>query len=431
MKNSELVKRDLKTIWHPCTQMKDHEFLPMIPIKSGKGVYLEDFEGNKYLDAISSWWVNLFGHANEYINSQVKKQLDKLEHVILAGFTHEQVIKLAERLIKLTPKNLTKTFFADNGSSGIEVALKMSFHFHKNRGEIRPFFISLENSYHGETLGALAVGDVELYKKIYDELMIKTIQVPVPKTQLREDIVEPLKKLEEVLKNRANEISAMVIEPLIQCAGSMNMYHPDFLIGIRDLTKKYGVHLIADEVATGFGRTGKMFAIEHAEIEPDFMVLSKGLTGGYLPLSVVLTTDEVYREFYCDYSLQKSFLHSHSYTGNALACSAANATLDIFENENIIEQIQSKIELLKTETEKFKTLNNVKEVRQTGMVVAIELKGYKPEERIGLKVYQYGLKNGVLLRPLGHVIYFMPLLIISENEIKTMVSVAFSAIKNL
>ena len=431
MKNSELVKRDLKTIWHPCTQMKDHEFLPMIPIKSGKGVYLEDFEGNKYLDAISSWWVNLFGHANEYINSQVKKQLDKLEHVILAGFTHEQVIKLAERLIKLTPKNLTKTFFADNGSSGIEVALKMSFHFHKNRGEIRPFFISLENSYHGETLGALAVGDVELYKKIYDELMIKTIQVPVPKTQLREDIVEPLKKLEEVLKNRANEISAMVIEPLIQCAGSMNMYHPDFLIGIRDLTKKYGVHLIADEVATGFGRTGKMFAIEHAEIEPDFMVLSKGLTGGYLPLSVVLTTDEVYREFYCDYSLQKSFLHSHSYTGNALACSAANATLDIFENENIIEQIQPKIELLKTETEKFKTLNNVKEVRQTGMVVAIELKGYKPEERIGLKVYQYGLKNGVLLRPLGHVIYFMPPLIISEDEIKTMISVAFSAIKSL
>ena len=431
MKNSELVKRDLKTIWHPCTQMKDHEFLPMIPIKSGKGVYLEDFEGNKYLDAISSWWVNLFGHANEYINSQVKKQLDKLEHVILAGFTHEQVIKLAERLIKLTPKNLTKTFFADNGSSGIEVALKMSFHFHKNRGEIRPFFISLENSYHGETLGALAVGDVELYKKIYDELMIKTIQVPVPKTQLREDIVEPLKKLENVLKNRANEISAMVIEPLIQCAGSMNMYHPDFLIGIRDLTKKYGVHLIADEVATGFGRTGKMFAIEHAEIEPDFMVLSKGLTGGYLPLSVVLTTDEVYREFYCDYSLQKSFLHSHSYTGNALACSAANATLDIFENENIIEQIQPKIELLKTETEKFKTLNNVKEVRQTGMVVAIELKGYKPEERIGLKVYQYGLKNGVLLRPLGHVIYFMPPLIISEDEIKTMISVAFSAIKSL
>ena len=280
-------------------------------------------------------------------------------------------------------------------------------------------------------MGALAVGDVELYKKIYDELMIKTIQVPVPKTQLREDIVEPLKKLEEVLKNRASEISAMVIEPLIQCAGSMNMYHPDFLIGIRDLTKKYGVHLIADEVATGFGRTGKMFAIEHAEIEPDFMVLSKGLTGGYLPLSVVLTTDEVYREFYCDYSLQKSFLHSHSYTGNALACSAANATLDIFENENIIEQIQSKIELLKTETEKFKTLNNVKEVRQTGMVVAIELKGYKPEERIGLKVYQYGLKNGVLLRPLGHVIYFMPPLIISEDEIKTMISVAFSAIKSL
>ena len=431
MKNQDFIDRDLAVLWHPCTQMKDHEFLPLIPIKSGKGIYLEDFEGNKYLDAISSWWVNLFGHSNEYINSQIKNQLDTLEHVLLAGFTHEQVVKLSERLVKLTPDGLEKCFFADNGSSGVEVALKMSFHYHKNRGENRPYFISLKNSYHGETLGALAVGDVEIYKKIYNEIMIKTIQTPVPTNQTIEATKKPLEDLETLLKSRSHEISGMIVEPMVQCAGSMNMYHSDFLKGVRELTQKYGVHLIADEVATGFGRTGKMFASEHSGISPDFMILSKGLTGGYLALSVVLTTNKIYQEFYCDYNLEKSFLHSHSYTGNALACSAGNATLDIFENENIIENIQDKIQYISDKLEKFKDLPNVKDVRQTGMISAIELQGYKSEERIGLNIYKFGLKNGVLLRPLGNIIYFMPPLIITKSEIDKMIDTAFAGIQEL
>jgi adenosylmethionine-8-amino-7-oxononanoate aminotransferase len=431
VKNSEFVDRDLKTVWHPCSQMKDHEFLPMIPIKSGKGVYLQDFEGNRYLDAISSWWVNLFGHSNEYINSKVSEQLETLEHVILAGFTHEGAVRLSERILKIAPQGLSKVFFADNGSSGVEVALKMSFHYHKNRGETRPYFISLKNSYHGETLGALAVGDVELYKDTYSEMLMKTIQVPVPEDQKEESIWEPIQELEVLLEKRSHEISGIILEPLVQCAGSMHMYHWRYLIEVKRVTEKFGIHLIADEVATGFGRTGKMFALNHAEISPDFMILSKGLTGGYLPLSLVLTTDRVYREFYCDYTLQKSFLHSHSYTGNALACSAANATLDIFENENILNSLSEKMKFMKRELEKFQKLPNVKEVRQTGMIGAIELQGYKWEDRIGLEVYKYGLENGVLLRPLGHIVYFMPPLSITIPEMEKMISVAFGGISKL
>jgi adenosylmethionine-8-amino-7-oxononanoate aminotransferase len=431
VKNSEFVDRDLKTVWHPCSQMKDHEFLPMIPIKSGKGVYLQDFEGNRYLDAISSWWVNLFGHSNEYINSKVSEQLETLEHVILAGFTHEGAVRLSERILKIAPQGLSKVFFADNGSSGVEVALKMSFHYHKNRGETRPYFISLKNSYHGETLGALAVGDVELYKDTYSEMLMKTIQVPVPEDQKEESIWEPIQELEVLLEKRSHEISGIILEPLVQCAGSMHMYHWRYLIEVKRVTEKFGIHLIADEVATGFGRTGKMFALNHAEISPDFMILSKGLTGGYLPLSLVLTTDRVYREFYCDYTLQKSFLHSHSYTGNALACSAANATLDIFENENILDSLSEKMKFMKRELEKFQKLPNVKEVRQTGMIGAIELQGYEWEDRIGLEVYKYGLENGVLLRPLGHIVYFMPPLSITIPEMEKMISVAFDGISKV
>jgi adenosylmethionine-8-amino-7-oxononanoate aminotransferase len=431
VKNRDFMDRDLNVIWHPCTQMKDHEFLPIIPIKRGKGSYLEDFEGKKYLDAISSWWVNLFGHSNPYINGKIKEQLDDLEHVILAGFTHEQAVKLAERLVEITPQGLEKCFFADNGSSGVEVALKMSFHYFKNRGEKRPYFISLKNSYHGETLGALAVGDVELYKKTYDEIMIKSIQVPVPENKTLDAIHEPLQALENLLKERASEISGIILEPIVQCAGSMHMYHPYYLRGVRSLTKKYGIHFIADEVATGFGRTGKMFAVEHAHVSPDFIILSKGLTGGYLPLSVVLTTNDIYREFYCDYNLQKSFLHSHSYTGNALACAAANATLDIFEKDSIIEDIGLKIEYFAEKLERFQKLPNVKETRQTGMICAIELKDYPPEDRIGLKVYKYALKYGVILRPLGNVIYFMPPLSISYHEIDEIVTIAYRGIESL
>lgn len=431
MKNNELKKRDLEVLWHPCTQMKDHETLPLIPVKKAHGVYLEDFEGNRYIDAISSWWVNMFGHTNEYINSKIKEQLDTLEHVILAGFTHEPVVRLSERLVELTPPNLDKCFYSDNGSSAVEVALKMSYHAHYNDGKKKSIFVSLGNSYHGETIGALSVGDVELYKETYEPLLIKTVQTPVPKDMSEEAAVEAAEKFEELCAKRATEISAIILEPLIQGAGYMHMYHPKYLVLVREICTKYDVHLIADEVMVGFGRTGELFACEKAGISPDFIVLSKGLTGGYLPLSVVLTSNDIYSKFYCDYNEHKAFLHSHSYTGNALACAAANATLDIFENENIVQKNKELAGYMSQKLQKFSELSNVKEIRQTGMVAVVELQGYDAKERINLKVYQYGLKHGVLLRPLGHVVYFMPPYIITKEEIDIMMDVAYDAIKKL
>ena len=386
MTNLELKNRDLDVLWHPCTQMKDHETLPLIPIKKAYGVYLEDFDGKCYIDAISSWWVNLFGHTNSYINNKIKEQLDTLEHVILAGFTHEQVIKLSERLIVLAPNGLKKCFYADNGSSGVEVALKMSFHAHKNSSKERKLFVSLTNSYHGETIGALSVGDVKLYKDTYEPLLIQSIQTPVPKDMSLEAAIEAANEFEKLCKSRADEISAIILEPLVQGAGSMHMYHKEFLVLVREICNRYGIHLIADEVMVGFGRTGELFACQSANITPDFLVLSKGLTGGYLPLSVVLTTNEIYAQFYCDYNEHKAFLHSHSYTGNALACAAANATLDLFERDDVIEKNRVTARYMSDKLSKFKELKNIASIRQTGMICAIELKGYKPEDRIGLKV---------------------------------------------
>ena len=426
--NEMMRERDLKHIWHPCSQMKDYETLPFIPVKSGKGAYLTDFDGNSYLDAISSWWVNLFGHSNPYINKKIKEQLETLEHVIFAGFTHESGVRLAERLVALTPKKLQKIFFADNGSSAIEIALKMSFQYYKNQGEVRDIFISLENSYHGETMGALAVGDVALYKEIYSEILIKTIQAKSP-ALVSED--EALDSMEMLFRKHDKKISAVVIEPLVQCAGNMAMYDASYITKLRALCDRYGVFLIADEIAVGFGRTGTMFACEQSGVTADFLCLSKGITGGYLPLSCVLTTDEIYSAFYCDYSEGKSFLDSHSYTGNALACAAANATLDIFEDENIIEKNQEKIEYLSTLLKKFETLPNVNEVRQRGFISAVELKGYKADERVGLKIYKHALKEGILLRPLGNVIYFMPPYIVTENELEKMTQVAYEGIKSI
>ncbi len=429
--NAKIMQRDLEVIWHPCTQMKDHETLPLIPIKSGKGVYLHDFEGNRYIDAVSSWWVNIFGHANETINNKIKAQLDTLEHVLLAGFTHEPAIELAHKLVNMTPKGLEKVFYVDNGSSAVEAALKMSYHYHLNRGKRKALFLSLSNSYHGETIGALSVGDVELYKDTYQPLLIANMQVPVPKDQSVEAAKEALQALEEVLIVKADEIAAFIIEPLIQGAGGMHMYHPTYLSGARALTQQYNVHLIADEIMTGFGRTGKMFACDHAEISPDFMTLSKALTGGYLALSVVMTTLDVYQAFYCDYNEYKAFLHSHSYTGNPLACAAALATLEIFEQNDIIGENEKKSRYIIEALEKFSVLPNVKEIRQQGMVTAIELKGYEVTERIGLKVYEYALTQGVLLRPLGHVIYFMPPYVITYEEIDKMIEVAYEGVKRI
>jgi adenosylmethionine-8-amino-7-oxononanoate aminotransferase len=427
MTNAQLMEEDLKHIFHPCSQMKDYETLPLIPIKKGKGSIIEDYDGNTYLDCISSWWVNLFGHSNDYINKKIAEQLEELEHVIFAGFTHKPAIDLVKRLIEKTPEPLQKAFFADNGSSAIEIALKMSFQYFKNKGESRPLFVSLQNSYHGETMGALAVSDTGLYKEVYEDILIKTLHAKSPALV---DENEALEDMERILKEYKGKINSVVIEPLVQCAGSMKMYDASYITKLRALCDTYGVFLIADEIAVGFGRTGTLFAIEQANICPDFLCMSKGITGGYMPLSMVLFTQDIYDAFYCDYDKGKSFLDSHSYTGNTIACAVANAVLDIFDNENIIEKNHEKITFIHDNTQKFNALDNVVEVRQRGMICAIELKNYK-NRRINLEIFQRALKQGVYIRPLGNVIYFMPPYIFTQDELEKMIDVTYLIVKDL
>ncbi len=438
MDNARITERDLAVLWHPCTQMKDHETLPLVPIRRGEGVWLEDFDGNRYLDAISSWWVNLFGHANPRINAAVKAQLDQLEHVILAGFSHEPVVALSERLVAITPPGLERCFYADNGSSGVEVALKMSFHYWRNRGKSRKTrFITLSNSYHGETLGTLAVGDVALYKETYRPLLMESIAVPSPDCYQREagescaDVARRMfLHMEEALARHADEVCAVIVEPLVQCAGHMRMYDPEYLRLLRDACDRHGVHLIADEIAVGFGRTGTLFACEQAGITPDLLCLSKGLTAGYLPLAAVLTTGEIYGAFYDEYEKLTAFLHSHSYTGNPLACAAALATLDIFGQDNVIEANRALAREMEAATAHLNDHPHVAEVRQTGMILAVEMvkdkasrEPYPWQERRGLRVYRHALSRGALLRPLGNVSYLMPPYVITPEQIRFLAEV--------
>lgn len=443
LKTNNLIERDFAHVWHPCTQMKDHEHMPVIPISSGQGIWLEDFDGNKYIDAISSWWVNIFGHANKTISSAIANQANKLEQVLLAGFSHEPIIHLSEQLVELTPEPLQKCFYADNGSSAIEIALKMSFHYWRNIGNgKKKKFVNLQNSYHGETLGALSVGDVELYKEIYKPLLLDVITVPGADSyymEQGEESEEYVKRMfvqmEATLQEHHEEICAVIVEPLVQCAGYMRMYDPKYLSLLRKACDHYGVHLIADEIAVGFGRTGSMFACEQANISPDFMCLSKGLTGGYLPLSVVLTTNQIYDAFYDSYATMKAFLHSHSYTGNPLACAAALATLGIFRGSNTIQRNKSHIQRIKENGQRFDNNPNISQVRQTGMIFAIEMVKDKAsktafpwQERRGLKAYQHALKKHILLRPLGNVLYFMPPYVIEPEQIDLVMEVMEEAV---
>ncbi len=439
----DIIQRDIDVLWHPCTQMKDHEKWPLIPIRRGEGVWLEDFAGQRYIDAISSWWVNLFGHANPRINAAVREQLEELEHVILAGFSHEPIVALSERLVKLTPKKLTRCFYADNGSAAVEVALKMSFHYWRNQGQPeKTQFVSLQDSYHGETLGALAVGDVALYKETYAPLLMHTLTAPSPagcyakgEASYEDYARQQFESMAVLLEKNASQLAAVIVEPLVQCAGGMRMYHPVYLKLLREACDEYHVHLIADEIAVGFGRTGTLFACEQAEISPDFLCLSKGLTGGYLPLSVVLTGEEMYQAFYDDYTTLKAFLHSHSYTGNPLACRAALATLDIFDEDNVIENNRTLAQVMGDATRSLEDHPHVGEVRQQGMIVAIEMvkdkasrEPYPWQERRGLEVYQYALEKGALLRPLGNVIYFMPPYVITPEQIYQLADIAHAGI---
>jgi adenosylmethionine-8-amino-7-oxononanoate aminotransferase len=438
-----LVARDLSVLWHPCTQMHDHETLPMVPVVRGEGAWLVGADGKRYLDAVSSWWTNLFGHAEPRIAGALKDQLDRLEHVIFAGFTHEPAVELAEELVRITPKGLDRVFLADNGSAAIEVALKMSFHYWLNQGHgEKTRFIALTGSYHGETLGALSVSDVALYRKTYAPLLLTPELAPSPDTyegepgeNPREIAARRLGEMRSLLERHAHETCAVIVEPLVQCAGGMRMYDASYLAGLRALCDEFQVHFIADEIAVGFGRTGTLFACEQAGISPDFMCLSKGLTGGFMALSAVVTTNDVFQAFYAEYAAGKAFLHSHSYTGNPLACRAATATLKIFRDDPVLERNRVLAAHMARRIAPLADHPNVADVRQTGMIAAIELVADKATrtpfpatDRRGLRVYRHGLEHGALLRPLGDIVYFMPPYAITESEIDFMVDTAIAGI---
>ncbi|MDM4769338.1 adenosylmethionine--8-amino-7-oxononanoate transaminase [Solimonas sp. SE-A11] len=454
MNNEEMMRRSLAHVWHPCTQMKDHEWLPLVPIKRAEGAWLEDFEGKRYLDAVSSWWTNIFGHRHPVIVEQLKQQLDTLDHIMLGGFTHEPVVELSERLVRLAPPGLTRCFYGDNGSSAIEIALKMSFHYWQNAGKpAKKRFIALTGGYHGETLGALAMGGPSMYRDTYAPLLLQPIHVRSPDCYERgagaswEDHTRQMfRHMELALEQHAHETCAVIVEPLVQCAGGMRMYHPLYLTMLREACDRHGVHLIADEIAVGFGRTGRLFASDWAPptrrnpdaqpgITPDFMCLSKGLTGGTLPLAVTLTRDSIYEAFYDEYKSGRAFLHSHSFTGNPLGCRAALATLDLIQDTRVLATNQLLSQYMWAQTAEIRSLRHVAEVRQQGMILAIELsKGgrketpFPAEERRGLRVYQHGLEKGMLLRPLGNVIYFMPPYVIEPREIELMCKTALEGI---
>lgn len=442
-KNKELAERDLRVLWHPCTQMHDHESLPMVPIARGEGAWLIDHDGNRYLDAISSWWVNLFGHGHPRIRSAISAQLERLEHVILAGFTHEPAVQLAEGLLRLAPPGLARVFYADNGSSAVEVALKMSFHAWRNAGNTRKRrFVALSGSYHGETLGALSVTDVPLYRETYAPLLMQPLFVPSPDSyasaageSATDYAVRCADVLDATLAEHAEDISALILEPLVQGAAGMRMYPAEYLRRARQACDRHGVHLIADEIMVGFGRTGTLFACEQAAITPDFLCLSKGITGGFLPLAAVLTTEAIYDAFYAEYQARRAFLHSHSYTGNPLACAAACAVIDMFEQGDWIERNRGTARQLADALAPLRDHPNVADVRQTGMIAAVELvrdrasrTPFDWRERRGLKVYRHGLQRGVLLRPLGDVVYFLPPYCIEPDEVALMLRVAAEAI---
>lgn len=434
-----LAERDLSCVWHPCTQMKDHESVPLVEVDRGEGVWLYDTAGRRYLDAVSSWWVNIFGHAHPHIADAIATQARKLEHVIFAGHTHEPAVRLAERILEHAPAGLGKVFFADNGSSAVEVALKMSFHYWLHQDETRPFFVHLDEGYHGETLGALSVSDVGLYKSTYEPLLLQSLQTPAPDSRRPDraaDIANCLRALEDLLARRAHEISAVILEPLVQCAAGMRMHEPEFVTGLAALCKKYKVHVIADEIAVGFGRTGTMFACEQAGITPDFLCLSKGITGGFLPLSVVLTANSVYDAFYADWVEQKAFLHSHSYTGNAIACAAANAVLDLFEQHPVIENNRTRGAYMEQCVRAaLEDHPHAAHIRRHGMILALDMvaqrepqEGFPATDRRGLRVYQYGLQHEALLRPLGDTLYLMPPYVITDAEVENLVRVLHGAV---
>jgi len=459
--NAGLISRSLSAVWHPCSQMKHYETFPLVPIARGQGVWLHDFDGRRYLDTVSSWWVNLFGHSNPRINAALRDQLEKLEHVMLAGFTHQPVVELSERLRALAPAGLGHCFYGSDGASATEIALKMSAHYWRNSGQPEKVqFISLQNSYHGETLGALSVTDVALFRDAYGALIHQqaTVASPDSRNAATGESAEAFalrcaEALESHLQRHHAQLAAFIIEPLVQGAAGMAMYHPAYLRRARELCDEYGVHLIADEIAVGMGRTGTLFACEQGKsysdlppkgegafvlspsvgkldrgISPDFLLLSKGITGGYLPLSVVMTHDNIYQAFYAD-ETTRGFLHSHSYTGNPLACRAALATLDIFAQDDVLNGNRARAAFFNHLARPLREHPAVYNWRNTGMIWAFEVRSKHAD--FAQRCFALGLQHELLLRPMGNTVYFMPPYVISEDEMQLLAARTLSIIEAL
>ena len=443
MAEKTLKGLDKKYIWHPFTQMKEWlEYDPLI-ITHADGNYLYDTEGNRYFDGVASIWCNIHGHRKKEIDDAIREQLEKVAHSTLLGLSNVPAIELAKRLISVAPEGLTRVFYSDNGSTAVEIALKMSFQYWKHVGEEKKEkFVAFTSAYHGDTIGSVSVGGIDLFHGVYAPLLFKVFRADYPYCyRCNDDKSYPschlrcLKKLEAILSRHQSEIAALIIEPMLQAASGMVLSPPGLLKEIYKLCKKYRVHFIADEVATGFGRTGMMFACEHEGIEPDFLCLAKGITGGYMPLAATLTTEEVFGAFLGEYSEFKTFFHGHTYTGNPLGCAAAIANIDLLTEDGFFDELHEKIVLLKNCLERFNVHLHVGEVRQIGLVAAIELiknkatkTPYRLKDRTGFKVAEILRKKGALLRPLGSIIVLMPPLSITKKEIKWLTELIYEAI---
>lgn len=446
MTTEQLESWDREYVWHPFTQMKDYVKEKPVIIENGEGVILRDIEGNEYIDGISSMWCNIHGHRKKEIDDAIRKQLDKVAHTTLLGFSNVPAIELAKRLIDITPDGLAKVFYSDNGSTAMEVALKMAFQYWQYKGyKSKTNYVALQYGYHGDTVGAISIGGIDMFHSVFKPLLFKTFFAPSPycyrcpySKDKTECMFECLKDLEAILSKDSDSIAAMVMEPLIQGAGGMIVHPEGYLSRAKELCEKYNVLFIADEIMVGFGRTGKMFACAHENVTPDIMALSKGINGGYMPLAVTLTTDEIYNAFIGDYGEQKTFFHGHTYTGHPLACSAALASLDIFEDEKVIEGLQPKIRLLKERLERFTNLNSVGDIRQSGLVAGIELvrnketkEPYSWEEKIGVKVCLEARQRGLISRPLDNVIVIMPPLSINTSQLNRMMDIIYESIETI
>lgn len=447
MERNELIKKDLEYVWHPCSQMKDYETLPPVPVERGEGIRLFDKNGKEYIDIVSSWWCNLLGHCNPDISEALKAQADRLEHVIFANFTHEGAVELCGELMKILPAGLCKFNFSDNGSAAVECSLKMAFQYQYQTGKPeKKRFMCLSEGYHGETIGALSVGTMDLYAKIYQPMLMDTIRIEAPDCyrcpygNCRESCkCECFEHAERAFEKHADETAAVIVEPLLQGSAGMRIYPPLYLKKLRELCDRYDVLLIADEIATGFGRTGKMFAFDHAGVSPDIMCLSKGLTGGYMPMAITVTSQAVYDAFYADYSEGKAFMHSHTYSGNPLGCACALAVQKVLRRDNILENAAPRADYLNRKlNERLGTHKNMGEIRHIGLINAMELvknpeskEAFDSKLRTGYRIYKKALDTGLILRPLGDVLYFNPPLIINERDIDISVELCAQAIESV